>query len=360
MERRMMNLLRLVLAALMLTAGPVFAQGTYPSKQVRIVVPFPAGGSADILCRLVGEKLSATWGQPVIIDNRAGAGGNVGAEIVYRAEPDGYTLLCSPPGPLSINHNLYKALPYDWTRFVPIGVLALVPNVITARVDLPAGSLKEFIAYAKVNPGKATYASQGNGSTSHLSAQMLATMAGIELVHVPYKGEGPALVDLSAGRVDIFIGNIEFGDAAGDLSADESFKLGCVARAAATCGHEGANADVDAQAAFDDGGDSSRDGDFFSECALECGPVAGLRDAVTREIVVAFLVAAGDGDGEAVAGVDAVGVVREGRTGQYAFHLVADVENNLIGGERNDRALKLPGFGAMRVRALECRERVGE
>ena len=204
----MMNLLRLVLAALMLTAGPVFAQGTYPSKQVRIVVPFPAGGSADILCRLVGEKLSATWGQPVIIDNRAGAGGNVGAEILYRAEPDGYTLLCSPPGPLSINHNLYKALSYDWTRFVPIGVLALVPNVITARVDLPAGSLKEFIAYAKVNPGKATYASQGNGSTSHLSAQMLATMAGIELVHVPYKGEGPALVDLSAGRVDIFIGNI--------------------------------------------------------------------------------------------------------------------------------------------------------
>ena len=203
-----MNLLRLVLAALMLTAGPVFAQGTYPSKQVRIVVPFPAGGSADILCRLVGEKLSATWGQPVIIDNRAGAGGNVGAEILYRAEPDGYTLLCSPPGPLSINHNLYKALSYDWTRFVPIGVLALVPNVITARVDLPAGSLKEFIAYAKVNPGKATYASQGNGSTSHLSAQMLATMAGIELVHVPYKGEGPALVDLSAGRVDIFIGNI--------------------------------------------------------------------------------------------------------------------------------------------------------
>ena len=203
-----MTILLRALFALLLLAAPCLAQTAYPTRQVRIVVPFPAGGSADILCRLVGEKLSATWGQPVIIDNRAGAGGNVGAEIVYRAEPDGYTLLCSPPGPLSINHNLYKALPYDWTKFVPIGVLALVPNVITARVDLPAGSLKEFIAYAKVNPGKATYASQGNGSTSHLSAQMLATMAGIELVHVPYKGEGPALVDLSAGRVDIFIGNI--------------------------------------------------------------------------------------------------------------------------------------------------------
>jgi tripartite-type tricarboxylate transporter receptor subunit TctC len=201
-------LLRAIAALLLLLAAPAFAQTDYPTKPVRIVVPFPAGGSADILCRLVAEKLSAAWGQPLIIDNRAGAGGNVGAEIVYRADPDGYTLLCSPPGPLSINHNLYKTLPYDWTRFVPIGVLALVPNVITARFDLPANSLKEFIAWAKANPGKATYASQGNGSTSHLSASNLATLAGIELVHVPYKGEGPALVDIAAGRVDIFIGNI--------------------------------------------------------------------------------------------------------------------------------------------------------
>jgi len=203
-----MTLLLRAAAALLLLVAPAFAQAPYPNKQVRIVVPFPAGGSADILCRLVGEKLSAAWGQTVIIDNRAGAGGNVGAEIAYRAEPDGYTLLCSPPGPLSINHNLYKTLPYDWTKFVPIGVLALVPNVITARIDLPAASLQEFIAYAKANPGKATYASQGNGSTSHLSASNLATLAGIELVHVPYKGEGPALVDIGAGRVDIFIGNI--------------------------------------------------------------------------------------------------------------------------------------------------------
>lgn len=203
-----MTVLLRALFALVLLSAPCLAQTAYPTKQVRIVVPFPAGGSADILCRLVGEKLSAAWGQPVIIDNRAGAGGNVGAEIVYRADPDGYTLLCSPPGPLSINHNLYKTLPYDWTRFVPIGVLALVPNVITARADLPAASLQEFIAYAKANPGKATYASQGNGSTSHLSASNLATLAGIQLVHVPYKGEGPALIDITAGRVDIFIGNI--------------------------------------------------------------------------------------------------------------------------------------------------------
>ena len=198
----------LLAALLLLVAGPVFAQGTYPTKQVRMVVPFPAGGSADILCRIVGEKLGEAWNQPVIIDNRAGAGGNVGAEIVYRAEPDGYTLLCSPPGPLSINHNLYKTMPYDWTKFVPVTVLALVPNAISARIDLPASSVQELIAYAKANPGKVTYASQGNGSTSHLSAQMLATMAGIDMVHIPYKGEGPALIDLTAGRVDIFIGNI--------------------------------------------------------------------------------------------------------------------------------------------------------
>ena len=205
----MMGLPRTLLAALLLlVAGPVFAQGAYPTKPVRMVVPFPAGGSADILCRIAGEKLGAAWNQPVIVDNRAGAGGNVGAEIVYRAEPDGYTVLCSPPGPLSINHNLYKTMPYDWTKFVPITVLALVPNAISARIDLPANSVQELIAYAKANPGKLTYASQGNGSTSHLSVQMLATMAGIEMVHIPYKGEGPALVDLTAGRVDIFVGNI--------------------------------------------------------------------------------------------------------------------------------------------------------
>ncbi len=192
----------------LLIGAPAYGQSSYPQKPVRIVVPFPAGGSNDTLCRIVGEKLSTAWNQPVIVDNRPGAGGNVGAEIAYRADPDGYTLLCSPPGPLSINHNLYKALPYDWSKFVPITVLALAPNVITARQDLPADTAKELIAYAKANPGKVTYASQGNGSTSHLSAQMFATMAAVELVHVPYKGEGPALIDISAGRVDIFIGNI--------------------------------------------------------------------------------------------------------------------------------------------------------
>jgi len=204
----MRNLVRIIWAALLTAATPALGQTAYPQKPVRVIVPFPAGGSADTLCRLVSEKLSGAWGQPVVIDNRAGAGGNVGADIAARAEPDGHTLLCSPPGPLAINHNLYKSLPYEPARFVPITVLAVVPNVITARIGLPANTAGELIAYAKANPGKVHYASQGNGSTSHLSAEMLATMAGIELVHVPYKGEGPALVDIVGDRVDIFIGNL--------------------------------------------------------------------------------------------------------------------------------------------------------
>jgi tripartite-type tricarboxylate transporter receptor subunit TctC len=196
-----------LLVVALLLALPTHAQ-TWPQKGVRIIVPFPPGGTNDALCRIVADKLSTEWKQPVVVENKPGAGGNIGAEIAFNAAGDGYTLLCAPPPPLAINHNLYKTLPYDWSKFVPIVVLALVPNVITARKDFPAESAKELVAYAKANPGKVTYASQGNGSTSHLTAEMLATTAGIKLVHVPYKGEGPALVDLTAGRVDIFLGNI--------------------------------------------------------------------------------------------------------------------------------------------------------
>src|SRR5689334_17100114 len=180
----MFRTLLVALCMLATAMAPAFADSPWPQKPVRLIVPFPGGGSADALCR------------------------NVGAEIAFHAEPDGYTLLCSPPGPLSINHNLYKSIPYDWAKFVPVTVLAIVPNVITARKDLPANSAQELVAQAKANPGKLTFASQGNGSTSHLSAEMFMHMTGVEMVHVPYKGEGPALVDIVAGRVDIFIGNI--------------------------------------------------------------------------------------------------------------------------------------------------------
>lgn len=194
---------------LVVLAAPLAAAAqTFPSKAVRVIVPFPAGGAADSVARIVTERMSAKWGQPVLVENRAGAGGNVGADAVYRSDPDGYTLLSSPPGPLAINHNLYKTLSYEPGRFVPITVLCLSPNVISARTDLPANSVKELVAYAKANPGKVSYASQGNGSTSHLSAAMLASMAGLQLLHVPYKGEAPALTDLAGGRVDIFIGNL--------------------------------------------------------------------------------------------------------------------------------------------------------
>ena len=209
----MKTLRNVLLCAAWLVVAPatVLAQADYPNKVVKVIVPFPAAGSLDMITRVVGEKLSAKWGQPVVVENRAGAAGNIGADAVYRAEPDGYTLLSCPTPTLSINHNLYRQLTYDPTKFVPITVLATVPNVIVAKIDLPAHTVKELIAYAKANPGKVTYASQGSGTTSHLSAQMFATMAGLELVHVPYKGEVPAFIDMVAGRVDIFIGNIYAG-----------------------------------------------------------------------------------------------------------------------------------------------------
>ena len=209
----MHSTLKMALAVLALSlAIPVSAPAQqFPTKPVRIIVPFPAAGAVDATTRILAERLSARWGQPVIVDNRPGAASNIGAAAAYRAEPDGYTLLSCPTPTLSINQSLYKELPYDPAKFVPITIYATLPNAIAARIDLPANSVQELIAYAKANPGKVTYASQGSGTTSHLAAEMLASMAGLALVHVPYKGEVPALTDMIAGRVDIFIGNIYAG-----------------------------------------------------------------------------------------------------------------------------------------------------
>jgi len=190
-------------------ASPAQAdEGTFPNRPVRIVVPYSAGGTADVLPRIIGEKLSAAWGQPVIVDNRPGAGGNIGADMVAKAAPDGYTLLATPPAPLAINQYLYKSLPFDPERFAPVTVLARVPNVLAVKTGLPVKSAQEFIDYARKNRGQVTVATQGNGTTSHLTGALVAAQADLDFVFVPYKGTAPALADLMGGQVDAFFDNI--------------------------------------------------------------------------------------------------------------------------------------------------------
>ena len=197
---------------LVLIATTASAQ-EWPQKTVRIIVPFPAGGSADLLPRVVGEKLSQQWGQPVIVDNRPGAAGNIGATAVYQAEPDGYTLLSAPPPPLVINRLLYPKLAYDSTQFVPMTVIAAIPNVLLVHPKVGVNSVAELIALAKKNPGKLNYASQGSGATSHLTTELFKSMAGgvegpLRITHVPYKGTAPALADLLAGQVEMMFDNL--------------------------------------------------------------------------------------------------------------------------------------------------------
>jgi tripartite-type tricarboxylate transporter receptor subunit TctC len=195
----------------MLAASFACAQGTFPTRTVRFIVPFPGGGINDVLARIVGEKLQTRWGQPIIIENKTGAGGNIGAELAYQSEPDGYTLLLSPPGPLAVNQSLYKQLSYKPQEFVPITVVGSVPNVVIVRKELPVNSLKELIDYVKANPGKVTFGSQGNGATPHLTGMMFQGMTDTRMVHVPYRGENLVLNDMIGGHVDVFFGNIAAG-----------------------------------------------------------------------------------------------------------------------------------------------------
>ncbi len=178
------------------------------AKPLTVIVPFPAGGTIDVLMRLLGEKMSTDFPRGILVENKVGAGGNIGAEIVYRSEPDGRTLLASPPGPIVINHHLYKKLNYDSVLWQPISVLATAPNVLVVSPKVPAKNVTELVAYLKANPGKVTYASQGNGSTSHLTAKMFMQLTGTDMLHVPYNGSVPALFDLMAGNVDIFFDNL--------------------------------------------------------------------------------------------------------------------------------------------------------
>jgi tripartite-type tricarboxylate transporter receptor subunit TctC len=201
--------MRILFALLLSLASFNLPAQEWPQRTVRIIVPFPAGGSADLLPRIVGEKLAEKWGQPVVVENRPGAAGNIGATAVYQAEPDGYTLLSAPPPPLVINRLLYPKLGFDSTRFVPITVIAAIPNVLLVHPKVQANSVAEFVAHVKANPGKLNYASQGNGTTSHLTAELFKTMAGgLKIVHVPYKGTAPALADLLAGQVEMMCDNL--------------------------------------------------------------------------------------------------------------------------------------------------------
>src|SRR5215207_1987163 len=198
----------LSLAALIGLCWQASAQD-YPTRAVKIVVPFPAGGTADVMPRIVADWLSRKWGQPVIIENKAGAAGNIGAESVFLSEPDGYTLLSAPPPPLVINKNLYPKLGYDSDQFVPISVMGVVPNALVVNPrNIPQKSVAEFIAYAKASPGKVTVATQGNGSTSHLTSEMFQLMAGVKFVTVPYRGSAPALQGLVGGEVDVMFDNL--------------------------------------------------------------------------------------------------------------------------------------------------------
>ena len=179
------------------------AQGTFPSRLVRIVVPYPPGGGTDTLARLIADQLSRKWGQSAIVENIGGAAGNIGSAEVARAAPDGHTLLLASPGPIATNSFLYKEMPYDPARWVPIALLATGPYVLVLRKSFEGASVKDMIARAKANPGKITAATPGIGSVGHLSTVQLEMLADIKLVQVPYRGLGPAINDIIAGHVDL-------------------------------------------------------------------------------------------------------------------------------------------------------------
>jgi tripartite-type tricarboxylate transporter receptor subunit TctC len=200
MYKKILLALVLVLAA---SATRAQAQESFPANRVTIVVPSPAGSTTDALARLVAEQLSQSWGKPVIVENNS-RGLNAGGEQAARAQPDGYTLLVSPPLPLTVAHLLFKEIGYQPDKFVPISLLAKITNVLAVRKDLAAHTVQELVALGKANPGKLTYASQGGGSTAHLSGAQLEIRAGIKMVHVPYRGAAPALNDLIAGHIDMF------------------------------------------------------------------------------------------------------------------------------------------------------------
>jgi tripartite-type tricarboxylate transporter receptor subunit TctC len=197
----------IALAALLACAAAPAGAQDFPTKPVKIIVPFPPGATVDTVPRLVGEKLSQRWGQPVVIENRAGAAGNIGADFVAHSDPDGHTILVSPPPPIAINQSLYAKMSFDPNAFVPVTVMAEIANVLVLRKGL-APNLKELIAFAKANPDKLSYGSAGNGSTPHITMEWLKLLSGMKIVHVPYRGSAPALTDLLGGQIDMMFDNL--------------------------------------------------------------------------------------------------------------------------------------------------------
>jgi len=207
MRFRLSGLVALGLFALALPAATARAQD-YPSRPVRWVVPYPPGGTTDVLARLIGEYLSRKMGQQFFIDNRPGAGNNIGTDAVVKAAPDGYTVLLVNPAN-GINASLYKSLPFNFIRDIaPVGGFVRVPNVMEVNRDFPAKTVAEFIAYAKANPGKINMASSGLGTSVHLSGELFMAMTGVKMTHVPYRGAGPALTDLISGQVHVLFDNL--------------------------------------------------------------------------------------------------------------------------------------------------------
>ncbi len=196
---------RSLLALLVATAGalPVAQAQTWPAKPIKVVVNFPAGGAADQLARAIAQPLQDALGQPVVIENRGGSGGNIGGDVVAKSPADGYTLLMSSGGMVSVNPHIYPKMPFDPAKdLVPVASAARVLVFLTVRPTLPVNNIKEFIAYAKANPGKLSYGSPGNGSSPHLAGEMMKSQANLFTVHVPYRGAAPALQDLLAGQID--------------------------------------------------------------------------------------------------------------------------------------------------------------
>ncbi len=213
MKRSSVSPLRSLWSLGFMAVGVVFSIGVqaqpYPNKPIRFVVPYPAGGPLDTVARLLGQKVSESAKQPVIVDNKPGAGGNIGADAVAKAPADGYTILMGAVATHAINPTLYASMPYDAMKdFTPVTQVASTPNVLVVNPAVPASSVREFIAYAKANPGKLNFGSGSTGSAGHLAGELFKTMADVDMVHVPYKGAAPAMTDLIGGQIQLMFDNL--------------------------------------------------------------------------------------------------------------------------------------------------------